>query len=78
MKFLRITIFAALLVAGTSFSAMAQKDGKKPPKPPPPRVDPGGPDKKPKGNPPKGDNRPKKPGMSWFLFVKSESREERV
>ena len=49
MKFLKMTIFAALLTAVMSVSAMAQKDDKKQdrPKPPPPVVKPGGQDKPP-------------------------------
>lgn len=79
MKFLKITIFAAMLTAVMSFTAFGQRDDKKQdrPKPKPPVVRPGG-DKPPKGNPPKGDDRPKKPEMSWFLFAKNGSSEERV
>jgi hypothetical protein len=80
MKFVKMTIFAALLTAVMSLSAMAQKDDKRQdrPKPPPPVVKPGGQDKPPNGNPPKGNDRPKKPEMSWFFFAKNVSREEVV
>lgn len=79
MKFLKTTFFAVLLAAAMSLSVMAQKDDKKQdrPKPPPPTVNPGG-SKPPRGNPPKGDDKPKKPEMSWFLFAKNESSEEVV
>jgi hypothetical protein len=77
MKFLKITFFTAVLTLLMSFSAFAQKDDKKQerPKPPPPTVNPGG-SKPPRGNPPKGDDKPKKPEMSWFLFAKNGSSEE--
>ena len=68
MRLLRITICMLFLVAGMSVAASAQKDDKKPPKPPPPVVTPR--EKPPRGNPPKGDERPpKKPEMSWFFVA---------
>ena len=55
MKVLRKILLICGLVAGLSVAAMAQKDGdKKPPKPPPPVVNPAPPK-------PKGNDQPKKP-----------------
>jgi hypothetical protein len=59
MKFVKRILFMFALLAGLSAASMAQKgqDPKKPPpKDPPPVINPG------KPNPPKGENKPKKPG----------------
>ena len=64
MKNLRQIIFTSAMVMGLAFSVSAQKDDR-PKKPKPPVVDPG--PKPPRGNPPKGDDKPKKPGMSFFV-----------
>lgn len=72
MKSLRQLFFAIAVVIGLALSASAQKDGPKKPPKEPPVVKPG--DKPPRGNPPKGDDKPKKPGMSFYLVsVKRES-----
>lgn len=57
-----------MAVAGLTLAVSAQKnDQKKPPKDPPPVVNPG--QKPPKDRPPK-EEKPKKPNMSFFVFVK--------
>jgi hypothetical protein len=64
MKFVKKILFMFALVAGLSVASMAQKGGdgpKRPPKNPPPVINPG------KGNPPpreapKGDDKHKRPG----------------
>ena len=67
MKSLKQIIFVFALFVGLGLSVSAQSDDqKRPPKERPPVVDPG--KKPPRGNPPpKGDDRPKKPGMSFYL-----------
>jgi hypothetical protein len=73
MKSLRQIIFTSAMVIGLAFSVSAQKDDQKRPPKDPPKIDPG---KKvpPRGNPPKGEDKPKKPGMSFYLAaVKKES-----
>jgi len=68
MKTLRQLIFIFVAVAGLTLGAAAQEnDQKKPPKDPPPVINPG--DKKPKDKPPK-DTKPKKPGISYFIAGK--------
>ena len=57
------------MITGLALGVSAQKGGddqKRPPKEPK-VIKPG--DKPPRGNPPKGDDRPKKPGMSFYLVV---------
>lgn len=74
MKRFRQIIFTLAMVVGMAFSVSAQKEDKKPPpKPKPPVVDPK--DKPPpRDNRPKGQDKPKKPGMSFYLVtVKKES-----
>ena len=66
MKTLRYIIFTLAMVAGLAFSVSAQKDDPKRPPKKPPVIDPN-PNKPPRGNPPKGEDKPKKPGMSFFL-----------
>lgn len=69
MKSLRQIIFAMAMVVGLTLGVSAQKGGdeqKRPPKDPK-VIKPG--DKPPRGNPPKGDDRPKKPRMGFFLVV---------
>ena len=69
MKILRQILFTLVAVGGLAFAAHAQKDDKnRPPKEKPPVVVPG--DKK--NPPPPRDDKPKKPGASWF----GEFREE--
>ena len=67
MKSLRQIIFTVAMVIGLAFSVSAQKDEpKRPPKDPKviiPR------EKPPRDNPPKGDDKPKKPGMSFYLVA---------
>ncbi len=61
------------MMAGLSLAVMAQKDGPKPerpPKPIPPKVEPG----KPAPKPPKED-RPNKPAVSYFISVRVEGLE---
>ena len=58
------------MVIGLSIAAFAQKgdDQKKPPpKPPPPVVNPA------PTKPPKGDDKPKKPGMALVIIASKES-----
>jgi hypothetical protein len=74
MKFLREISFILMAVCGLTLAVSAQKDDKsRPPKEKPPVVVPG--DKKPPQNPPKGDDRPKKPGFAWLAEnVREESQ----
>ena len=68
-------MFTLFAVAALALSASAQKDdkGKRPPKNPPQIP---APDKnKPRENPPKGDQKPKKPGMEFVLVVGKASSE---
>ncbi|MBC7899644.1 MAG: hypothetical protein H7070_06285 [Saprospiraceae bacterium] len=67
MKILRQLIFTFVAIAGLTLAVSAQKNSnqQKPPKEKPPVINPG--DKKPK--PPKED-KPKKPGMSYFVTGK--------
>lgn len=68
MKTLRQLLFIFAAVAGLTFGVSAQKhDQKKPPKDPPPVINPG--QKPPKERPPK-ETKPKKPGMSYFVAGK--------
>ena len=70
MKILRQFIFTIVAVIGLSMAVSAQKDDgqKKPPKDPP--VIKPEPKNPPRENPPKDGNKPKKPGMSFFLAGK--------
>lgn len=69
MKTLKQILFALVAVAGLSLAVSAQKgDQPKPPKDPPPKIEP-----KPKDNPPKDQPKPKKPGMSFFVAIPKES-----
>lgn len=67
MKSLRRIIFTLAMVIGLAFSVSAQKDDQKRPPKVPPKIEPGPKERPPRGNPPKGDDKPKKPGMSYFL-----------
>ena len=76
MKKFRHIAFMFVVVLGLAFSVSAQKGGDdrkggRPPKDPPPRVDPGV--KPPKGNPPK--EKPGRPGMAFVLLP---SRDENL
>jgi hypothetical protein len=66
MKSLKQTIFAFAVIAVLAFGVSAQNDDqKRPPKDPPvivPKEN-----KPPRGNPPKGDDKPKKPGSAFYL-----------
>ena len=66
MKTLSKIIFTLAMVVGMALSVSAQKDDQKnrPPKKPP-VIQPG--EKPPRGNPPPKEEKPKKPGMSFFL-----------
>ena len=67
MRAVKKILFTFAMVVGLSIAAFAQKgdDQKKPPpKNPPPVVTPG--DKK----PPKGDDKPRKPGMAFIIASK--------
>jgi hypothetical protein len=65
MKSLKQIIIMFALVIGLALSVSAQTDDqKRPPKDPPVR-DPK--PKPPRDNPPKGGDKPKKPGMSFYL-----------
>jgi hypothetical protein len=67
MKSLKQIIIMFALVIGLALSVSAQTDDqKRPPKVPPVR-DPTPKGTPPKNNPPRGDDRPKKPGMSLYL-----------
>jgi hypothetical protein len=70
MKILKQILFTFVAVAGLSLAVSAQKGGgqQRPPKEKPPVIKPGD---KPK-NPPK-ENRPKKPGMSYFVALVNEN-----
>jgi hypothetical protein len=60
MKSLKKIILMFAVVISVALSVSAQNDDqKRPPKPKPPVVDP-------KEKPPKGNDRPKKPGMSFY------------
>jgi len=76
MKFVKKILFVFVLLGGLSLASMAQKndDPKKlPPKNPPPVINPG----KGNQNPPKGDNKPKKPnGGAAVVFWRSENGPE--
>lgn len=68
MKTLRQFIFIFVAVTGLTLGVSAQKnDQKKPPKDPPPVINPG--QKPPKERPPK-ETKPNKPGMSFFIAGK--------
>ena len=73
MKKLRHIAFIFAVVLGLTFSVSAQKgdDKKRPPKNPPPTVDPA--PKPPRGNPPK--EKPGRPGMAYFVIVNSSNEE---
>ena len=58
------------MVIGLTFTVSAQKDDKRPPKKPP-VVNPN-PDKPPRGNPPKDDKGPRRPGALYLLSVSRE------
>ena len=65
MKTLKQLIFIFVAVAGLTLGVAAQKnDQKKPPKDPPPVINPG--QKPPRERPPK-EIKPNKPGMSYFI-----------
>jgi hypothetical protein len=65
MKRLKEIIFMFILAVSLALSVSAQNDDqKRPPKEPPVR-DPK--QKPPRDNPPKGNDKPKKPGMSYYL-----------
>ena len=71
MKGLRQIIFTTAMVIGLALTASAQKpdDPKhRPPKDPPPKVNPGPKERPPRGNPPPKDDR-KKPGAFYFVSV---------
>jgi hypothetical protein len=70
MKTLRQILFTIVAVIGLSMAVSAQKDDqKRPPKEKPPVIKPE-PKNPPRENPPKGGDKPKKPGMSFFLATK--------
>lgn len=66
MKKFKEIIFIMTMVVGLSFSVSAQKDDPKRPPKNPPVIEPRPKDRPPRGNPPK-DEKPKKPGMSFYL-----------
>ena len=65
MKSLRQIIFMFVAVIGLALSVSAQNDPQEKPRKDPPVIKPG--DKPRRDNPPKGDDKPKKPGMSFYL-----------
>ena len=65
MKSLRQIIFMFAVVIGMALSVSAQTDDQNKPRKDPPVIKPG--EKPRRDNPPKGDDKPKKPGMSFFL-----------
>lgn len=71
MKILKELIFAIVLITALSVSATAQKqDDKRPPKPTPPVVRPGGDKKPPKESPPpRDDGKRKKPEMAFVVLL---------
>jgi len=73
MKKFKEIIFIMTMVVGLSFSVSAQKDDPKRPPKNPPVIEPRPKDRPPRGNPPK-DDKPKKPGVSFYLVpAKNES-----
>ena len=67
MRSLKQIILVSAMAVGLALNVSAQSDDqKRPPKKPPVR-DPR--EKPPKENPPKGDDKPKKPGMSFYLVA---------
>ena len=71
MKTFKQILFTIVAVVGLSLAVSAQKGGgDKPPKNPPPKIEP-----KPKDNPPKGGDKPKKPGMSFFIVTGKEENQ---
>lgn len=77
MRFVKKILFIFVLLAGLSAVSMAQKgdDQKKPPpKNPPPVINPG----KGNQNPPKGDNKPKKPNGGEAVLWRRENKIEIV
>lgn len=67
MKYLKQVLITIVAVVGLALSVSAQNDDQKkprPPKDPPPKIDP-------KPKPPK-DDKPKKPGMSYMILGTSE------
>jgi hypothetical protein len=74
MKFIKRILFVFVLVGGLSVASMAQKGGggqKPPPKGNTPVVVPR--EKPPKENPPRGGDKPKKPGMDAMIWRKETS-----
>ena len=69
MKTLKQILFTLVAVAGLSLAVSAQGKGGggRPPKDPPPKVEPGKKPEKPK------EDRPKKPGMSYFVAIVNEN-----
>jgi len=66
MKTLRQLIFIFVAITGLTLAVSAQKNNQqKPPKDPPPVINPGKPPK-----PPPKDDKPKKPGVSYFVAGK--------
>lgn len=76
MKNLRKILFTVVMVIGLAFSVSAQKQDPKerPPKQDSPKIVPRPKDRPPRGNPPKED-RPKKPGMSFYLATGKEEND---
>jgi hypothetical protein len=67
MKNLKKIILMFAVVAGLALGISAQNDDqRRPPKQRPPVIDPK--EKPPREKPPKGDDRPKKPGMSFYMM----------
>ena len=66
MKTFKQILFTLVAVAAFSFAASAQGGGR-PPKDPPPKIP-----VKPKDNPKPKEDKPKKPGMSFFVALPPE------
>lgn len=75
MKILRNLLFTLFAVVGLTLSVSAQKDDKKP-RPPkdPPKVEPADKNRPPRETP-KGNDKPKKPGMEFVLVIDGKKSE---
>ena len=73
ISLIKKSLFMVVLVAGLSVASMAQKGGQDPKKPPP---KPSPPVVTPREKPPRGDEKPKKPGGFEAQVVFKEDRSD--